>query len=208
MRIGRKFFNHKAKEEFKEFQVWPGYFTALNDSEVGPLLNVEVTNRFIRHQTAFDAIKQCGGDKDKMNEELVGRSVVCLYNQRAYKVEAIEFGKSPKDTFKLKDSEEEKSFLDYYREKYNQTIKNADQPLLKHTNERTGLTVYLVPELCYLSGITDNIKRTNARDINRILFKGAKEKVTKMNDFFAAIRGSEKCRKVMTQWGVELDGAP
>ena len=63
------------------------------------------------------------------------------------------------------DNGREKSFADYYQERYNITIKDKKQPLLvsrakKKTKEEEDVnkTIALIPELCNLTGLTDQMK--------------------------------------------------
>lgn len=52
------------------------------------------------------------------------------------------------------------SLLNYYKSAYGVEIKNADQPLLESTVinlEGKEQTIFLVPELCLLTGIDDSL---------------------------------------------------
>ena len=51
------------------------------------------------------------------------------------------------------------SLREYYQQKYGITIKNSKQPLLRVESKRKGnkeFQIYLVPELCLMTGIPDN----------------------------------------------------
>lgn len=52
--------------------------------------------------------------QDECTKELVGSIVITRYNNRTYRIDAIEWNKSPKDTFTLMDGTET-TFIDYYR---------------------------------------------------------------------------------------------
>ena len=51
------------------------------------------------------------------------------YNNKSYRVDDLDFSKSPTNTF-LDHTGREKSYMDYYREQYNIQIKDPKQPLL------------------------------------------------------------------------------
>lgn len=52
--------------------------------------------------------------QDECTKELVGSIVITRYNNRTYRIDAIEWNKSPKDTFTLMDGTVT-TFVDYYR---------------------------------------------------------------------------------------------
>ena len=59
-------------------------------------------------------------DNERVNEEIKGMSVVTSYSKagkHTYRIERVDFTKSPIDTFKKRD-ETEISFLDYYETQY------------------------------------------------------------------------------------------
>lgn len=52
--------------------------------------------------------------RDDCVKELVGSIVITRYNNRTYRVDDIEWDKSPNDTFSLMDGTKT-TFVDYYR---------------------------------------------------------------------------------------------
>lgn len=52
--------------------------------------------------------------QDRCTKELVGSIVITRYNNRTYRIDDIEWNKSPKDTFTLMDGTKT-TFLEYYR---------------------------------------------------------------------------------------------
>ena len=97
--------------------------------------------------------------------------------KKTYRVESIAYDKSPDTTFKMKD-ETEISFAQYYQKQYNISIKEPNQPLLISRNERTGTEIALLPELCEMTGLTDQ-HRANfnlMKDLSHILHKSPIER--------------------------------
>ena len=45
--------------------------------------------------------------------------------------------------------------MDYYKEKYGITIQDQNQPLIITKDRRTGKLIVLLPELCDMTGLTD-----------------------------------------------------
>ena len=65
-----------------------------------------------------------------------------------------------------------------------------------------------MPEPCKVAGITDDLKRKNAREVNQCLFANAAEKFKRCKGFFEALMESEKCILEIKRWGVELEDRP
>lgn len=75
-------------------------------------------------------------------------------NKKTYRVEKIDFERNPESKFELKDGSEV-SFAEYYQRQYNITIRDYNQPLLISKNEKTGTEICLIPEICEMTGLTD-----------------------------------------------------
>ena len=54
---------------------------------------------------------------------------VCSYNNKTYRIDEIAWDKTPTDEFEGRNGEK-LSYMKYYAEKYNRTIKDPKQPLL------------------------------------------------------------------------------
>lgn len=204
-----KHFDPSRQRELKDAVCWPGYSTSLSTYQSGVLFTVNPTNKFIMQKTAYDVIRGTRGSNTKENiaQELNGRGVMTTYNKRIYRIEEVSYKFTPKDTFKLKEKGmlREISYIEYYKEKYNVDIKHDDQPLLIHINERTMQKIFLVPECCLLTGITDELKAKNSRDMRDILFANAEAKYKRIQTFFDHLLNNEKCKVIMESWKVSLD---
>ena len=116
---------------------------------------------------------------------------------------------NPLKTFTLneKGATREISYKDYYKEKYGYDIKDLDQPMLVHVNERRGeqQKIYLIPETCMLTGISDDLKIKNAKECKDILFANAEEKFKRITTFFDTLLNHEKCKALMAEWKMTLN---
>lgn len=45
--------------------------------------------------------------------------------------------------------------FDYYFKKYDKKINNIEQPLLVNVDSKTGKEIFLIPELCVMTGLND-----------------------------------------------------
>uniref|UniRef100_A0A3Q3ESS0 Piwi-like protein 2 n=1 Tax=Labrus bergylta TaxID=56723 RepID=A0A3Q3ESS0_9LABR len=153
-------------------QVWPGYSTCIKHTDGGLYLNVDVSHKVLRNDSVLDVMNLLYHQskehfQDECTKELIGSIVITRYNNRTYRIDAIEWNKSPKDTFTLMDGTKT-TFVEYYSKNYGITIKEMDQPLLMHRpKERakpggkqviTG-EILLVPELSFMTGIPDKMRK-------------------------------------------------
>ena len=88
------------------------------------------------------------------------------YNKKTYRIDDIDEDRTPKSSFFSKKDDKEITFADYYRTRYGITIQNMQQRLLVSRPSRRDLNrgdskpIYLVPELCGMTGLdfTDDKK--------------------------------------------------
>jgi hypothetical protein len=71
------------------------------------------------------------------------------YNERTYKIEDIDFRKTPHDKFTPHGEKEPISFFDYYKKK-GIKLRDMNQPLLV-SSTKDGGKIYLMPETCVFS---------------------------------------------------------
>ena len=89
-------------------EVWPGYITAIHCFEGGIKLNVDVAHRVLHTSTAFDCIQDAFNThrdrwQDVVFKTLIGNVVMTRYNKRTYRVDDIDYTRTPKDSFQLSD---------------------------------------------------------------------------------------------------------
>lgn len=78
------------------------------------------------------------------------------YSNAAYHIKNIDFDLTPLSEFTL--NGRLVTYVDYYKTKYNEEIKDLTQPLLLHKDRRTNRDVFLVPELCRMVGLTEQMR--------------------------------------------------
>jgi aubergine-like protein len=67
--------------------------------------------------------------RESLQKEIIGTTVLTDYTNKTYRIDDVDFTMSPRSTFKdMKGNE--KTFAQYYQEKYNITIKDLNQFLL------------------------------------------------------------------------------
>nr|WOZ50368.1 piwi [Sogatella furcifera] len=169
--LGRNYYDPKAKISIPEFklELWPGYLTSMRQHEQNFLLCVEIVHKVLRQDTAWDLLRE-SQQKDSRNfrdifrNNVIGQIVMTSYgNPATYKVDDVDFDSCPEKTFDMKGKQT--SYLEYYQTKYGTKIRDGRQPMLvsrpKARDERGGRgdqPIYLVPELCRMTGITDDMR--------------------------------------------------
>ena len=161
--------------------IYKGYFTSAQITESGLYLLVLNMNKYVSGKTMYEKIAQIKEENRHLNQKEIQekiedyleehKTVLTTYGSiRAYRIESIDFEKTPINTsFNLKTKEGTKtlSIYNYYLQQYRQTIRYKDQPLLiaeSRTNNKKLLkseedknknenVIYLVPELVLITGI-------------------------------------------------------
>lgn len=149
--------------------VWPGYFTTIHRHDAGFLLGVEIVHKLLRRDTAYDVmerIRRNGGEDVIRNVKaaLEGHVVMTHYNKKTYRIDDVNFDMNPNSAFHFRKEDREITYAEYYRSRYNITIRNLSQPLLVSRPSRRDINrgddkpVYLIPELCGMTGLSDEQK--------------------------------------------------
>ncbi|XP_055334616.1 piwi-like protein 1 [Paramacrobiotus metropolitanus] len=220
-----------------KLSVWPGYVPLVMRYDGGLMVNVDLGTKFVRDKTALDYINMYAGSSqygtkemaEKVMSMLKGKVVVTDYNRRAYKIKEISYEKSVRDVFSRRATniganskasvlESQCSIQEYFKMVYNKTIKNENQPLLmcvplepdhkpRRTEDGKEVLTPLVPELCLLSGLTDDI-RSNFSYMSKCLDAVRREpgkRVAMVKEFantFAS--ASAEVDKPLEGWGMEM----
>lgn len=156
-----------------KLKIWPGYVTAVDEYEGGIMLCVDVTHRVLTQVTVLEKMIHAHASargnitefKANITKALLGSVVLTQYNNKSYRVDDIDFDRNPCSTFRGKDRDI--SYVEYYKVHYNIEIRDLKQPLLisrkeqrvEGKTEKETLTFCLIPELCNLSGISDDLRK-------------------------------------------------
>ncbi|EAL41570.2 AGAP011204-PA, partial [Anopheles gambiae str. PEST] len=216
--INRYYFDPLAKISIPQYglELFPGYVTSIRQHEKDVLLCVEITHRVMRTDTVYKTLqnmqRQPGAFRENFVKMVVGSQVMCTYNQKSYKVTDVDFNTTPSSSFTSREGENI-TFMEYYRKAYNITIRDPKQPMLVSTPSqrmlRSGASgpILLVPELCRLTGITDDMRRDfnlmrSIADQTRI---GADKRIERLQRFNERLQETPASREVFTFWKTELD---
>lgn len=211
--IGRKFFNPEAAVELTRHQltVWPGYTTAVSDTETGSMVCIDVSHRVLRTNTVMSQLmdlQKRGGDVIGLAKKmLTGSNVLTLYNRKSYRVEDVDFNKNPQDSF-TSEKGVTMTFKDYYQGRWNKAVTNDQQPLLL-IKEREHV-LYLLPEFCVLTGLTDEIRAdfNIMKDLANATKKEPHARLEECTRLITKIKSDPRTSGELASWRVELGEAP
>lgn len=105
--------------------------------------------------------------QEEIRKVFTGVKIVSKYNHRCYIIEDLCFDMNTESTFELRTSGEcfHVSYFDYFTKRYQQTITQKKQPMIraiqadpKASNATEAKSCFLVPELCHLVGMTDQMR--------------------------------------------------
>uniref|UniRef100_A0A2I3G623 Piwi-like protein 2 n=1 Tax=Nomascus leucogenys TaxID=61853 RepID=A0A2I3G623_NOMLE len=151
--------------------------------------------------------------QDECTKLLVGNIVITRYNNRTYRIDDVDWNKTPKDSFTMSDGKEI-TFLEYYSKNYGITIKEEDQPLLIHRpSERQnnhGMLlkgeILLLPELSFMTGIPEKMKKDfrAMKDLAQQINLSPKQHHSALECLLQRIAKNEAATNELMRWGLRL----
>ncbi|VTJ75078.1 Hypothetical predicted protein [Marmota monax] len=151
---------------FKKLSLWPGFAISVSYFENRLLLSADVSYKVLRNETVLefmtDLCYRTGVScfTQTCEKQLIGLIVLTRYNNKTYRIDDIDWSVKPTHTFQRRDGSQI-TYVDYYQQQYNITISDLNQPVLvsllksKKNHNTEAPIVHLMPELCFLTGLTD-----------------------------------------------------
>lgn len=219
--IGRNYFDRKGAVPIPQhrLEVWPGYVQSVSEYDGGLLLNCDVSFRVLRTITArevlFDVYNSYPRDyKAKAVHAIVGAVVMTRYNYHTYRVDDIAWDAKPTSTFTFHTGEDI-TYVNYYKRIYNIEIQDLDQPLLLHrekprknaSESEEPRLVCLVPELCTLTGLTDEMRADFRimKDLASQTRVSPNQRQFSLTQYVKRVKDCPDAMKVLGNWGLSLE---
>ncbi|EFX83177.1 Aubergine/Piwi-like protein copy E [Daphnia pulex] len=222
--IRRNFYDKEAREDVPNhpITIWPGYLTTIRHHEQEYFMNVEVINKFLRRDTAYDVMdKMRLANTDNLQErikaELVGKIVMTGYNNKTYRIDDVDFVNRADSTFHLKKEDRDISYIEYYKNRYQQNIRFPNQPMLVSRPSRRDINgcanqnmepqaIYLVPELCGMTGLSAEQRDNNnlKKAISNITRVTPDKRVETLLKFRRRLANSPEIQRELTSWGLQF----
>ncbi|XP_036096359.1 piwi-like protein 2 isoform X1 [Molossus molossus] len=218
--VGRNFYDPTSAVVLQQhrLQIWPGYAASIRRTDGGLFLLADVSHKVIRNDSVLDvmhAMYQQNKEnfQDECTKLLVGNIVITRYNNRTYRIDDVDWNKTPKDSFTMSDGKEI-TFLEYYSKNYGITIKEEDQPLLIHRpSERQnnqGMLlkgeILLLPELSFMTGVPEKMKKDfrAMKDLTQQINLSPKQHHNALECLIQRISKNETASNELTRWGLYL----
>ncbi|XP_055525211.1 protein aubergine-like [Wyeomyia smithii] len=216
--IGRNFFDPEARVCIPNsgLELYPGYETSIRQHEQDVLMCAEIKHKVMHSDTCYSLFRECanrGGNwKDNFKRALLGMVVMANYGtNKTYTISDVEFNTTPEHSFETRNGQI--TFVQYFKERYNITIRDPRQPMLisraKPRELRAGMTelLYLVPELVRLTGITDDMRRDfnlmrSLADHTRLT---PDRRIARLEAFNRRLHDTQESAEVFNFWKTELD---
>ena len=234
----RSFFDYSEQVSFGNNgnRIWNGYSTAVAITESGLFLRINDKNKLISGKTVYEKMKEIAQKfKIKRSQEcireiseyFIGKTVLAGYgNYRAYRIGEISFDRTINNTLFEIEKEGKKhpiTMKEYYKQQYNINIKDEDQPILieeiprRKREEENKIIRYLIPELCFITGIDELNENDRADIISKSQFKPY-QKVEKIEKGFSYLKRTEKKKikkkekdivlrspnEIRKEWGINI----
>ena len=197
-------------------QIYRGYMTSVQITESGYFMRINDVNKIISGKSALKKILEKREENRNLNKDDLfkkinqyfseHRTVLAKYgNLRTYRVANINFDKSPKNTnitLREKDGKETQcNLVNYYKNQYDLKIKDENQPLIEvellkkkgPNTEQEKETIYLIPELVFLTGLehgTNSDDNTTKRKITSKTKMRPGDKVNAIRSIFNLLNSS------------------
>lgn len=197
-------------------ELWPGYVTSIRQHERNIFMCCEIITKVMRNDTVLRVLTECS-EEDRVNykrlfaERIIGCIVLTDYNNRTYRIDDVDWNSSPASTFAKGDGTSI-SYVEYYKNRYKLRIGNSSQPMLvsraKQRELRAGMSelVYLVPELCRMTGLTD-AQRANFRlmqEFAKHTKLGPTQRIQRLQNFSQRLSSKPEVVKELKNWDFKL----
>lgn len=149
--------------------------------------------------------------RDALQRAVIGTTVLTDYSNKTYLIDDIDFESTPRSSFKTS-SGVDKTYAQYYSERYKIEIKDLNQFLLvsraRERDIRAGLPelIYLIPELCRATGLTDKM-RSNfhlMQAISAYTRMNPEQRVDTLNRFNQRLYATPESLSILSDWNVQL----
>nr|CAQ03960.1 piwi-like protein 2 [Isodiametra pulchra] len=203
-------------------EIWPGYITSVSPSDGGLRLLCDVSHKVIRTESVLQFMataRRSARDEEHFKkivaEEIVGTSVLTPYNKKTYKIDDIDWQTSPEGcTFETRDGPV--NLVQYYKQHYDISIVDRSQPLLVHIDKKRRnpeiepTNIYLVPELCQLTGLSDKMREDFRvmKDVGAHTRVAPRDRLTRMSQFISRVNSSPEASEELRAWGLKLANQP
>lgn len=212
-----KFYDPRETERLPhlKLEIWRGYLATFSHHLQDMLLNIDFSSKIIRDTTALECIEEIKAYsrgqnlENALNNEMKGMIVMAKYgNFKCYRIEQVLVNENPANSFPGREGSI--TYLEYYRKQYNLEIKNPRQPLLVPFDKNGPSKIKLIPELCVLTGLTDDMRKDfkAMNDIARFTRLAPNERLQESTKLATNLVNNPKCREICNEYNMQINNSP
>ena len=172
-KLGHLFYNRPSDDKMQViggFTCRAGY---MND--IGHYITVDALYRAVHRRNILESMMSYvesllsegdGGSIDFQAEwrRRCENAIIIAHNSgKVYRVKTVRFDLTPASMFEMVSKKGSPpmsiSYSDFYRRYYNRIVYDHNQPLIEAYSEKKSESVILVPELCALTGLTEEMRK-------------------------------------------------
>ncbi|KAL0979478.1 hypothetical protein UPYG_G00185620 [Umbra pygmaea] len=218
--IGRHYYNPTDPLNIPQHRltIWPGFTTTILQYESSIMMCTDVSHKVLRSETVLSLMlglrRQTSeqGFAEACTRELVGLVVLTKYNNKTYRIDDIAWDYTPNNKFKRGDTEI--TFKEYYKNQYGLDISDDNQVLLISNVKKLGPSggpppgpALLVPEFCYLTGLTDKMREDFRimKDLSTHTRLAPEQREERLTRFLGNIHRNTEAQTELNTWGLNFD---
>jgi len=219
-KIGKSFFDPETRIDVHEhnMRIFTGFEATILGGKGGVFLQADLIHKIINTSTVLNMMEDIArrmpnrgaAYEEEVKKAVIGKIVLTDYNQKSYRVTDVDFSKGVRDTFPRRINKEGEteatSFCQYYSEVYKRHITDFRQPLLVCTRRKSSL--FLVPELCLLTGMTDAM-RSDFKVMKAVAQHTNKAPLMRLKQIYEMVeklKSSKDAQSVLNEWGMDITG--
>eukprot|EP00079_Xenopus_tropicalis_P021979 XP_012813692.1 PREDICTED: piwi-like protein 4 [Xenopus tropicalis] len=219
--VGRNYYNPADPVIIPQHRLmlWPGFVLSIMKLESQLALCADVSHKVLRNETVLDSMKALYSKVPKerftdiCEKELLGLVVLTRYNNKTYRVDDIDWSTKPTDSFPRKDGSEI-TYTDYYSQQYSINISDLQQPMLvsalkakKSDNPDAPRAVHLIPELCYLTGLSSRALSDFRlmKDLSMETQLDPERRQQRLQRLADSIQRTPEASAELEKWGLRMD---
>ena len=217
-KVNNKYFDDQNPTKYSNWklELWAGYSTSLAIYNKIPLANIDVSFKVIREKTVAELINENKSKwmegSGKLKEMIVGMTVMTTHSKILFRIDDIDLGKRPIDTFARPDGTV-MTFLQYFKDKYNITLHEKSMPMLIQKKNRLNGKEEIhcfPPELCVLTGLSEEMKenRSLMKDLATTTKPNPTTRLQKCAELCKMMGTKDNVSSVMKEWDIQFNPEP
>ncbi|CAG9327694.1 unnamed protein product [Blepharisma stoltei] len=196
-----------------QLSVYRGYSASFSHNSDQMLLTIDFSSKIVRDMTALDMMLEIRNSnqqnlKQAFERQMKDTWVMTNYgNLKTYRIEGFDFTQNPSSSFRGKDGPI--TYIEYYKRNYKIDIKDKKQPLIQTSINRGQKVIFLIPELCKLTGIPERMKKNYnvMRELAQYNKPEPQERLSSIQDLSAELTG-EKVQGTCEKYSLSINPAP